>query len=171
VTIEADSGWVPAVGDMIVQSDTYWPVIAVASATVFTVGYKYGSSSLDPEGVVAAYSGPTCEVAWAPKAGDNATTEHMFRDAVMAFESLYGAKTIEWSFQTDRYTAAQDETHELDLTLAHKPAAIRCRIPENTRRGRRLYPSFSSKQADQRWALEGISVDMIQTEPKVRNAA
>lgn len=165
VTILAGSGWIPAVGDAVIQSAVTYRVTAVASATVFTV-HQTGVSSGGGFAFLDAYVAFMCTI-----------TPSVNTLKVPHFMKVWGEGVIRWTRRSGVYayglafrsaitgaSTAAPQTRILDATpttntdARSAPCTSRFITDRAAARGTHLCFSVTVRQALADWAIEGVSV-------------
>lgn len=169
ITINAGSGWTPAVGDAIVRSSVTYLVTAIASATVFTV-HTTGATAGAATGYVGIQTTITPSV-------NTAKTPHFMKvwaEGAIQWARRAGVYVYQLAFRsaiTGLNTAATQNrqlaaTRGTNTDARSAPAASRFLTPRAAARGTHLCFSILVRQALADWAIEGVSVRFRTTADK-----
>ncbi len=160
VTIGAGSGWTPAVGDVLRQDDEYMPVVAVESATVFTV-----EGSPATEAPTTAYVAYECALVWQPEFGAGPAATKRFAATTAHFDALGGVASVGMTAEATpnaeiEQAYARDYAHDFD---PETPADVRMLLPRSAGMGQRLYAGLKVRQADARFRVSGLTIEYRDT--------
>lgn len=169
ITINAGSGWTPAVGDAIVRSSVTYLVTAIASATVFTV-HTTGATTGAATGYVGIQTTITPSV-------NTAKTPHFMKvwaEGAIQWARRAGVYVYQLAFRsaiTGLNTAATQNrqlsaTRGTNTDARSAPSASRFLTPRAAARGTHLCFSILVRQALADWAIEGVSVRFRTTADK-----
>jgi hypothetical protein len=166
ITIDAGSGWTPAVGDVVRQTDVDYAVTAITSSTVFTV-HTTGLTAA----AAAALTRTPMTIEWTVRDGENAGAQKLFREATLLLGSASGLVANDNAYSTDRSQTASTTTASFTYTTSDAPTTVRTRIPRESRRCGRLEHALTLKGAKPGWALHGASYVFEPKSTRFRNAS
>jgi hypothetical protein len=154
VTINAGSGWTPAVNDCVVKGGTPYSITAVASSTAFTVhttGLTTGSAT--------AEVGPTCTLTFVGEDAGSPLTQKMWREVAWQFFILRGAGRIGATFLTDRYLSTTTTNYLETFQLSNfTPKSLRFPVPRAHKRSPALLPGLSISGPRMAWLLMAMAL-------------
>ena len=167
ITINAGSGWTPAVGDAIYKASFMAVVKSVTSATVFDVdatGITTGSAT--------AYDAIAPIIEFSAKTGRNPAARKHFMYSSAIFEDLKQTRRIVMEFTSDIDSTPDNEVRT--LTRSEDSTQARAEyftIPTDHAMVTQLYPRLEVNQAGAHWQFAGISLTYDVLSPLVDYSA
>jgi hypothetical protein len=165
ITINAGSGWTPAVNDCVVQSSVAYAITAVTSATVFTVQ----SAGLT---AAAATAEEGADVAvWFPfQYAGNPMAQKLWREVSWYFSDHTGLCRITFQFFSSRYFAGETANYfETFTTSAGAPRNIRVPVPRNSKRSVGIGGGISTSGPRMAWKFHSAALSYVPMSERVGN--
>ncbi len=157
ITIAGGSGWTPAVGDLIHRSGGFGVVVDVTSATVFDV---HDAAALTT-GAATGYVHYDAALAWLTKTGKAPAALKRYTEVVTHWEDTFGIYAWGMVYAPSIYGATTVVAHTRDYSrTADSEDDRRTFVPRVAALGSRLGITLAISQADARWRLSGLSVQM-----------
>ncbi len=157
ITIAGGSGWTPAEGDLIRLGSTYAIITAVTSSTVFTVHSAVGFAA----GAGTSYEHFDAALEWLTKTGEAPSVLKRFREVVTHWEDTYGVYAWSMGFEPLKFGSAATSSYTRAYTRTPDSADdIRSHVPRDAALGSRLGLTLNISQADARWRLAGLTVEI-----------
>jgi hypothetical protein len=158
VVINAGSDWTPAVGDLLRNGDSYAIVTAITSATEFSVHDFDGV--VDGAGSVA-YEHFDIALEWLTKTGGAPGQLKRFREVTTHWEDTFGLYAWSVEYEPLQFGAATTHSYTRAYGRTEDAAAdTRAHVPRNAALASRLGLTLTISQADARWRLAGLTLEM-----------
>jgi hypothetical protein len=158
ITIASGSGWTPAEGDLLRSGGSYGIVTSVTSSTVFVV---HDTTGLTTGAGKTAYEHYDAALEWLTKTGGAPSALKRFNEVVTHWEDTFGIYTWSMDFEPLMYGALT--TSSYTRTYARNAEAeqdSRKHVPRDAALGSRLGLTLNISQADARWRVSGLTVEM-----------
>jgi hypothetical protein len=151
ITINAGSGWSPAVGDTVISGSTHAIVTAVTNSTHFTV------SETITTGSKTALVSFTSAIRWLPKFDPTGAVVKRYQSFVTHWDDVYGLYSWTLTFANNIDGASSALAYTRDVTLQHYRSDTRALLASDVALNTQLQPKLTITNADARWRVTGIS--------------